>query len=65
VFHRGLQILGSDPYRPEEFAPVWQRFCQGGFEVIIDSTFPLAQAAAAQAKMLAGDVFGKILLTPG
>jgi len=65
VFHRGLQILGSDPYRPEEFAPVWQQFCQGGFEVLIDSTFPLAEAAAAQDKMLAGDVFGKILLTAG
>jgi NADPH:quinone reductase-like Zn-dependent oxidoreductase len=65
VFHRGLQILGSDPYRPEEFAPVWQQFCQGGFEVLIDSTFPLAEAAAAQAKMLAGDVFGKILLAAG
>jgi NADPH:quinone reductase-like Zn-dependent oxidoreductase len=64
LYHMGLQVLGVDPYRPEEFGPVWQQFCSGGFEVLIDSTFPLADAAAAQAKMLADDVLGKILLVP-
>ncbi|MFP5488656.1 MAG: zinc-binding dehydrogenase [Acidimicrobiia bacterium] len=64
VFHSGISILGSDPYRPEEFAPAWQRFCEGGFQVHVDSTFPLAAAADAQQKMLSNDVFGKILLTP-
>lgn len=64
VFHSGISILGSDPYRPEEFAPVWQRFCDGDFQVHVDSTFPLAEAADAQHKMLSNDVFGKILLIP-
>lgn len=64
VFHSGISILGSDPYRPEEFGPAWQRFCDGDFEVHVDSTFPLAAAADAQAKLLANDVFGKILLVP-
>lgn len=64
VFHSGISILGSDPYRPEEFAPAWQRFCDAGFQVHIDSTFPLEGAADAQGKLLANDVFGKILLVP-
>lgn len=64
VFHSGISILGSDPYRPEEFAPAWQRFCDGDFQVHVDSTFPLAAAADAQQKLLSNDVFGKILLVP-
>lgn len=64
VFHSGISILGSDPYRPEEFGPAWRTFCDGDFQVVIDSVFPLAAAADAQHKMLTNDVFGKILLTP-
>ena len=64
VFHSGISIIGSDPYRPEEFGPAWQRFCDGDFQVHVDSTFPLAHAAAAQDKLLSNDVFGKILLVP-
>ena len=64
VFHSGISILGSDPYRPEEFAPAWRRFCDAGFAVHVDSTFPLAAAADAQTKLLSNDVFGKILLVP-
>ncbi|MEO1061190.1 MAG: zinc-binding dehydrogenase [Actinomycetota bacterium] len=64
LFHSGISIHGSDPYRPEEFGPVWDRFCEGGFEVVIDSEFALADAAEAQDKMLASDFFGKILLRP-
>lgn len=64
VFHSGISILGSDPYRPDEFAPAWRRFCDGGFQVHVDSTFPLEAAADAQHKLLSNDVFGKILLVP-
>jgi NADPH:quinone reductase-like Zn-dependent oxidoreductase len=64
VFHSGISIIGSDPYRPEEFAPVWDKFCESDFQVVIDSEFPLAQAAAAQDKMLSNDFFGKIVLRP-
>lgn len=65
LYHMGLQVLGSDPYRYHEFAQAWDLFCAGGFDVVIDSEFPLADAAAAQQKMLASDFFGKILLRPG
>ncbi len=64
LFHSGIKIMGSDPYRPEEFGPVWDTFCRGGFEVVIDSEFALADAAEAQSKMLSNDFFGKILLRP-
>lgn len=64
LFHMGLQILGSDPYRYEEFLPVWELYCEGGFHSEIDSVFPLAEGGAAQEKLLRNDVFGKILLEP-
>ena len=64
VFHSGIKILGSDPYRPEEFGPVWGTFCGADFTAAIDSVFDLVDAADAQAKMLASDFFGKILLKP-
>jgi NADPH:quinone reductase-like Zn-dependent oxidoreductase len=64
VFHSGISILGSDPYRPEEFGPVWADFCAGHYDVVIDSVFPLEAAADAQTKMVTNDFFGKILLKP-
>ena len=64
MFHMGVQILGSDPYRYEEFAPAWAMYAQGDFRSPIDSVFPLAEGAAAQDKMLRSDFFGKIILEP-
>ena len=64
LFHMGIQILGSDAYRPHEFAQAWDAFCAGGFDVVIDSEWPLVEAAAAQQKMLDNDFFGKIVLRP-
>ncbi len=64
LFHSGIAILGSDPYRPEEFGPAWEDFCAGHYDVVIDSVFPLEQAAAAQDKMVTNNFFGKILLQP-
>jgi len=64
LFHSGIKILGSDPYRPDEMAGVWKSFCEGEFEVIIDSEFALEDAGEAQEKMLSSDFFGKIVLRP-
>jgi NADPH:quinone reductase-like Zn-dependent oxidoreductase len=64
MFHNRISILGSDDYRPEEFGPAWQMFCDGDFEVAIEREYPLDEAAAAQEQMLSGDFFGKILLRP-
>ncbi len=64
LFHSGIKILGSDPYRPEEFGPVWDMFCSADFEVVIDSEFGLADAGQAQDKMMQSNFFGKIVLKP-
>ena len=64
LFHSGISIRGSDPYRPEEFGPVWTTFCEQRFPVAIDSEFALADAGAAQDKLASNDFFGKILLRP-
>ena len=64
LFHSGISIRGSDPYRPEEFGPVWRTFCEQRFPVVIDSEFALADAGVAQDKLASNDFFGKILLRP-
>jgi NADPH:quinone reductase-like Zn-dependent oxidoreductase len=64
LFHSGISIIGSDPYEPGEMGPLWEMFCAGEFHAVVDSTFALADAATAQDKLLSGDFFGKILLTP-
>jgi NADPH:quinone reductase-like Zn-dependent oxidoreductase len=64
LFHSNITIIGSGPYRPDEFGPAWQSFCDGDFRPMIDSEFALADAAAAQDKLARNDVFGKIILHP-
>ena len=64
LFHSNISIIGSGPYLPHEFGPVWRTFCEGGFPPLIDSEFALADAAAAQQKLADNDVFGKIVLRP-
>lgn len=63
-YHMGLRILGSDPYRYEEFAPAWAQYCDTDFEAVVDSVFTLAEGGNAQEKLLSGQVFGKIILQP-
>ena len=64
MYHLGLKILGSDPYRYEEFAPAWAQYCAGDFHNVVDSVFPLSEGSAAQEKLASGDFFGKIVLEP-
>jgi NADPH:quinone reductase-like Zn-dependent oxidoreductase len=42
---------------------VWPLVAAGTFSPVIDSEFPLSQAAQAHAHMESGDHFGKIVLT--
>ncbi len=64
MYHNGIQLLGSDPYPYEEFAPAWELYCAQDFQSSIDSVYPLEQGAEAQEKMLRGAFFGKIVLEP-
>jgi len=65
LFHMGITIIGSDPYAPEEFPVAWAQYTSGGFHSPIDSAFSLSAGADAQQKLLANDVFGKIVLDVG
>ena len=64
MFHTGIRIMGSDAYRPHEFAEAWAVYSQGSMQAPIDSVFALGDGAAAQEKMERADFFGKILLQP-
>jgi NADPH:quinone reductase-like Zn-dependent oxidoreductase len=64
LYHMGLRILGSDPYRYEEFAPAWAQYRTGHFNPVVDSVFALADGGAAQEKLRSGAFFGKIVLEP-
>jgi NADPH:quinone reductase-like Zn-dependent oxidoreductase len=63
-FHMGVQLLGSDPYRYDEFARMLAVYWRGGFRSIVDSVLPLADAGVAHQRMLAGEFMGKIVLVP-
>jgi NADPH:quinone reductase-like Zn-dependent oxidoreductase len=64
MFHMGIQILGSDPYRHEEFAEAWAVYTAADMRAVVDSVYALEDGAAAQEKMLSADFFGKIILEP-
>ena len=44
---------------------LWPRLAEGGWKPAMDHSFPLAEAAAAHARMQAGAHVGKIVLTVG
>ncbi|MEI4506860.1 NAD(P)H-quinone oxidoreductase [Sphingopyxis sp. CCNWLW253] len=44
---------------------LWQRLAEGGWKPAMDQAFPLAEAAAAHARMQAGEHVGKIVLRVG
>jgi NADPH2:quinone reductase len=73
VMQRRLQLTGST-LRPRTVAfktgladelhrEVWPFVVSGQLRPVMDRTFPLAEAAAAHARMEAGDHVGKIVLT--
>ncbi len=64
MYHMGLRLLGSDPYRYEEFGAAWKQYCKSDFQAVVDSVYPLAEGAKAQEKVLSGEFFGKIILEP-
>jgi NADPH:quinone reductase len=72
VLFRHLRIMGTVmKSRPQEvkqamvlrFKHQWlNRFADGALKPIVDSTFPLVEAAKAHRRMETGSVFGKIVL---
>jgi NADPH:quinone reductase-like Zn-dependent oxidoreductase len=64
AYHFGLQLLGADPYSFAEFGRMLDYVLPGGFDPVIDSTYPLTDVAEAQQRMEAGDVLGKVIVLP-
>lgn len=64
AYHFGLRLLGSDPYNRHEFPRMLAAYWAGDFVTPIDRVFPLAEARAAQERMEARAVAGKIVLVP-
>ena len=64
VFFKGINILGSTQGTRAELEQGLYWMSRQKIRSIIDSTYPLEQAARAHARMAAGSLFGKILLKP-
>lgn len=62
MFAKHLSIIGSTMSTLEEFAEVMDLITAGKLQPVIDKTFPLKDAAAAQERLWHGKNFGKITL---
>lgn len=66
LFFLQLSVVGSTMGTRDELERLIQLCIETGTRPVIDSELPLEQAGEGLAKLLAGDVFGKIVLTrPG
>ena len=65
IFWNHLSIFGSTLGSREEFEQVLRFVEAAKVKPVIDESFPLADARAAQAKLEAGRQFGKVVLVPG
>lgn len=64
VFSRQLAILGSMMGTRAELQQVTQLIGERKLKPSVDTVFPLREARAAQERMLAREVFGKLILVP-
>ncbi len=62
IFARHLSIIGSTMSHHKDFTTVMNLVTSGALRPVIDSTFPLHEAAAAQERLWKGQNFGKITL---
>ena len=57
-------LLGSTMHTPAVFADLAAIAVTGGVQPLVAATFPLTEIAAAQARFVAGDFVGKLVLVP-
>jgi len=65
LFWNQLSLLGSTMGSPADFAAMTEFVARHGIRPVIDSVRPMADGAAAFARMDAGDQFGKLVLANG
>lgn len=64
IFFHQLRVQGSTMGNREQLVQVTQLVEQTGLRPVIDRVIPLADAASGIAALAAGEVFGKVVLTP-
>jgi len=74
LLYRRLRIIGTvmksrtredKQAMVQRFAQRWlKRFADGTLKPVVDSVFPLSEAAAAHRRMESGEIVGKIILSP-
>jgi NADPH:quinone reductase-like Zn-dependent oxidoreductase len=62
IFAKHLSIIGSTMSTLEDFTEVMGLIVAGKLKPILDQTFPLQEAAAAQERLWHGENFGKVTL---
>jgi NADPH:quinone reductase-like Zn-dependent oxidoreductase len=62
IWWKQLTVLGSTMGTKEDFEAVFELVTSGRVRPIVDEVFPLAEAAAAHARLEAGEQLGKIVL---
>jgi len=65
VFAKHISIIGSTMSPLKDFSTVMDLVVAGKLQPILDKTFPLKDAAAAQERLWKGENFGKITLEVG
>lgn len=63
VYLNQVELRGTTMGSPREFAALLKAIDEGAWRPVVDSARPLAEAAAAHARMEAGEQFGKLVLT--
>lgn len=62
VFFRQLRVVGSTMGTRAELEALFRFLMASGVRPVIDGAFPLAEAGQALERMVAGDLFGKLIL---
>jgi NADPH:quinone reductase-like Zn-dependent oxidoreductase len=65
LFMKNLSILGSTMGPRSAFPTILDKLASGAYRPALDSVLPLSQVAEAHRRLEAGEVLGKIVLTPG
>ena len=60
----GMSLVNAGPAIPEMAAAITELFAAGRLKAIVSKSYPLAEAQQAMADLVAGRVFGKLVLTP-
>jgi NADPH:quinone reductase-like Zn-dependent oxidoreductase len=65
IYFKQLRVIGSTMGTREELGQLARLVVQKAIEPVVDSVMPLAQARDGFARMVEGDVFGKVVFTVG